>query len=185
MRGEVLAEGAEQVTLARDPAKARAWQQRSAAKARENARARAAKPLVRKPKPRTAKPPARKPAKKRKALAKQNRPRLTKLRLAQFGTPEQTAMINAMPCVCGGRHPECTGGPSEPSHVVSRGAGGGIRDQVPKSGGCHNAWHQHGRGAYLEAIGWTWDEMRAEADRVFAVISGDGMPDAPRLYPPA
>lgn len=189
------------MTIARDPEKARAWQQRSAAKAQENARARAvaAKPKRKKPstssspasrkptpRPRAGKPAPPKPAKKRKSLPKRNQPRLTKLRLAQFGTPEQTAMINAMPCCCSRaprRHPECTGGFSEPSHIVSRGAGGKKEDQVAHSTGCHHAFHAHGRDSYCEAVDWTLDDLRAEADRTWALISG--MPEAPGMYAPA
>lgn len=86
-------------------------------------------------------------------------------------------MINAMPCICAGRHPACTGGPSEPSHIVSRAAGGDIDDQVPKSSGCHGAWHAHGRMTYLSTIGWTMEQLRAAADRTFAAITGAGMED--------
>lgn len=182
------------MTLTRDPAKARAWQERSAKQAEANRRARPkpvptvpkpltrAKPKARKPKP--AKHPAihrdTKPEKPRKRMPARNSKRAAARRLEQFGTPEQTAMINTMPCVCEGRHPECTGGPSEPSHIVSRGAGGTAADIVPKSSGCHRAWHAHGRDTYLAAIGWTWEMMRAAADRTFALVSCGGMrPSAP------
>jgi hypothetical protein len=185
------------MTIARDPEKARAWQQRSAIRAQAKARARAKdRPAKRKPaapkrvkpaspKPRTPKPSSPKPPKKRTALPKRNPARLAKLRLEQFGTAEQTAMIVAMACICGGRHPACTGGPSDPSHVTSRGAGGKAKDQVPHSRGCHDAFHAHGRLTYVLAIGWTLGQLRQAAAQTWTVISGNGMPEAPGLYAPA
>ena len=148
--------------IARDPEKIRAWQQRS----RANAIAKA------KPKPRSklqAQPIARSTP-----IRKRNPKRLTKLRLAQFGTAEQTAVINAMPCICHeapSRHPECTGGPSDPSHVTTRGAGGKALDQVPQSRGCHLAFHRQGRDSYAETIGWTFDDLLAAAARTWAKIA--------------
>ena len=85
-------------------------------------------------------------------------------RLRDFGPRERIAVINSMPCVCAGKHPECTGGWSEPSHIVSRGAGGRAADIVPMSAGCHTAWHR-GRGSYLEQLGLDGDAMvRAAAE---------------------
>lgn len=166
------------MTFARDQAKARAWQQRSAAKAQANARTRASGPdrkPAKAPKPRVRAEPTpkdRHPAKPRKPLPKRNPKRLAALRLAQFGTPEQTAMIVAMPCICGGRHPACTGGPSDPSHVTTRGAGGKAKDQVPHSRGCHDAFHAHGRLTYVRAIGWTLTQLREAAARTWVAVSG-------------
>jgi hypothetical protein len=176
------------VTLAREIEKARAWQQRSAKKAAENRRAKPATPLKRsKPKPRTPKP-GKHPAKPRKPLPARNTKRAAARRLDQFGTAEQTATIVAMRCVCHdapNRHPDCNDGPSDPSHVTTRGAGGKAKDQVPHSHGCHMAFHAHGRQTYVRAIGWTLVELHAAAARTWSVISGDGMPDAPGQYPPA
>ena len=150
--------------IARDPEKIRAWQQRSRANAIAKAKA--------KPKPRSklqAQPIARSTP-----IRKRNQKRLTKLRLAQFGTAEQTAVINAMPCICHEaprRHPECTGGPSDPSHVTTRGAGGKACDQVPQSHGCHLAFHRQGRDSYAAEIGWTFDDLLAAAARTWTKIS--------------
>jgi len=150
--------------IARDPEKIRAWQQRSRANAIAKAKA--------KPKPRSklqAQPIARSTP-----IRKRNPKRITKLRLVQFGTAEQTAMINAMPCVCHEaprRHPECTGGPSDPSHVTTRGAGGKACDQVPQSHGCHLAFHRQGRDSYAAEIGWTFDDLLAAAARTWTKIS--------------
>ena len=158
--------------IARDPEKFRAWQQRSRANAIAKANAKPnAKPRA-KPKPRSelqAKPIARSTP-----VRKRNPKRLTKRRLAQFGTAEQTAMINAMPCVCHEaprRHPECNGGPSDPSHVTTRGAGGKACDQVPQSRGCHDAFHRQGRDSYAAAIGWSFDDLLDAAARTWARIS--------------
>ncbi len=106
-------------------------------------------------------------AKLRKRLPQRNNARAAHLRLVQFGTPERIRLINAMPCVCGGKHPACRGGFSEPSHVISRGAGGKAEDIVPMSTGCHRAWHR-GRLTYLEQLGWTIDEMKQRAAEVDA-----------------
>ena len=148
--------------IARDPEKLRAWQQRSRANAIAKAKA----------EPRAnAKPRSELQA---KPIRKRNPKRLTKLRLVQFGTAEQTAMINAMPCVCHEaprRHPECNGGPSDPSHVTTRGAGGMACDQVPQSRGCHDAFHRQGRDSYAATIGWTFDDLRQAAARTWAKIS--------------
>jgi hypothetical protein len=74
-----------------------------------------------------------------------NAKRSRKLRTYQHGTTERTRWFRSLPCVCQGQHPACTGGWSEPSHVVSRGAGGTASDIVPMSRGCHQAWHDHGQ----------------------------------------
>ena len=160
------------MNLRRDPEKIREWQRESNKRAAEK---RKAKP----PKPRKTPPTTglkrSSPPKPRTPLRKRNPARLKKRRAEDFGTAEQTAAINAMPCVCGGSHPACTGGPSEPSHIVSRGAGGDASKQVPMSHGCHRAWHQRGRLTYCRAIGWTWAQMLAAAERTWALVSGEGM----------
>lgn len=167
--------------MKRDPAKARAWQQRSAERATENRREKFSATARHGAQGDHATGPHGFPLKHRACRApirKRNQKRLAERRLEQFGTPEQTAMINAMSCCCSEAprpHPACTGGWSDPSHIVSRAAGGTIRDQVPMSRGCHNAWHQHGQDAYLEEIGWTPEQLRAAADRTYAIITGDGM----------
>jgi len=87
-----------------------------------------------------------------------NRERKAQRRADEFGSDARVLVINGMRCVCEGRHPACTGGWSEPSHVTSRGAGGKAEDIVPMSTGCHEAWHR-GRETYLAAIGWTLERM--------------------------
>ena len=149
------------MTLRRDPEKTREWQRRSAAKAQATARTKKHNGLKR-----SASSSPRMPIRKRNAARAKER------RAEDFGTPEQTAAINAMPCVCGGRHPACTGGPSDPSHIVSRGAGGDASKQVPMSRGCHRAWHDHGRLTYCRVIGWTWAQMLGAAARTWALVSG-------------
>lgn len=79
-----------------------------------------------------------------------------------------------MPCICGGKHRACTGGWSEPSHVVSRGAGGKLKHIVPMSTGCHHAWHQHGRSTYLAKIGMTLDHLLAAAATTLVLAKADG-----------
>jgi hypothetical protein len=92
----------------------------------------------------------RSPLRRTKGLARggrlgRNPKRRRKLRTYQHGTTERTRWFREQPCVCQGQHPACTGGWSEPSHVVSRGAGGTASDIVPMSRGCHQAWHDHGQ----------------------------------------
>ena len=79
-----------------------------------------------------------------------NAVRKPKLRTHQHGTDARTRWLREQPCVCKGKHPACTRGWSEPSHVVSRGAGGTAADIVPMSRGCHQAWHDHGQLSYFD-----------------------------------
>lgn len=81
-----------------------------------------------------------------------NTSRRRKLRAQQHGTQARSQWWRDQPCVCQGEHPACTGGWSEPSHVVSRGAGGTAADIVPMSRGCHQAWHDHGQLSYCASI---------------------------------
>ncbi len=74
-------------------------------------------------------------------------------RLEGFGSGARAKWWRRQPCVCGGRHPACSGGWSDPSHIISRGAGGTASDIVPMSRGCHDAWHAHGRYTYCRALG--------------------------------
>ena len=150
------------MTLRSKPETLRAWKDRSAAKARQRQRARE---------------PGGEPAKPRKSLPKVNKARAAKNRVEQFGTPDRVAAIRRMACACSHaprRHPECTGGFSDPSHVKSRGAGGGAEDIVPMSAGCHNAWHKHGKLTWLDAVGWTEQDLEAELKRTNAEL---GNPD--------
>ena len=149
-----------QSSLKSDPAKARAWQERSARKAQAKAQAKRRKPL------------ASKPSSKPRAPVKPRNPRrLAKRRAEQHGTSERTAWWNAQPCACGGRHPACTGGWSDPSHTVSRGAGGTSATIIPQSRGCHDHIHAHG---------WAAWELDAGVDRhaLASRLAGEG-PDAP------
>jgi hypothetical protein len=116
-----------------------------------------------------------------KRLSPRNAKRAAERRERDFGDDARVAAIKRMRCMCTRapkRHPECTGGYSEPSHVRhSRGAGGTNDDIGPHSSGCHRAWHQHGLETYLAAIGWTDDDLEAELARVNAWLEGaDSMP---------
>lgn len=154
------------MTLRSKPATLRAWKDRSAAKARQRQRARET---------------GGEPAKPRKSLPKVNKARAEKKRAEHFGTPDRVAAIRRMACACSRapkRHPECTGGFSDPSHTTSRGAGGGASDIIPKSSGCHHAWHQHGKLAWLAAVGWTEQDLEAELERTNAELAKpDPMPE--------
>jgi len=101
-------------------------------------------------------------------MKRRNAKRAAAARARDFGPRSRIVAIASMPCVCGGKHPACTGGWSQPSHVVSRGAGGDREAIVPKSDGCHRAWHQHGRETYLAVLGWTMADMLARAVDVSA-----------------
>ena len=96
---------------------------------------------------------------KRSRIKPRNAERAARARAEDFGSRDRLDAIAAMPCVCGGRDPACTGGWSEPSHVRSRGAGGDARCIVPMSTGCHRAWHQHGRETWCRAAGVTLDQL--------------------------
>jgi hypothetical protein len=119
----------------------------------------------------------RAPLHSRKGLARggrirdRNPKRRRKLRTYQHGTTERTRWFRAQPCVCKGQHPACTGGWSEPSHVVSRGAGGTASDIVPMSRGCHQAWHDHGQWTYACAISDTiaFEDLAAEFQDLSAI----------------
>ena len=149
-----------------NPEKLRAWRDRSAAKARQRQRARE---------------PGGESAKPRKRLRKVNKARAEKKRVEHFGTPERVAAIRCMDCACTRapkQHPDCTGGFSDPSHTTSRGAGGDAADIVPMSAGCHRAWHQHGKHAWLVAVGWTEQDIEAELERTNAELAKpDPMPE--------
>ena len=107
--------------------------------------------------------------------------RAEKKRVEHFGTPERVAAIRCMDCACTRapkQHPDCTGGFSDPSHTTSRGAGGDAADIVPMSAGCHRAWHQHGKHAWLVAVGWTELDLDAELARVNAELAeSDPLPE--------
>lgn len=147
--------------LRSDPEKTRAWQQRSAIKAAARARSKPRKTIA-----------TSQPLRSRKPVNKRNPKRSAKRRLDQHGTRARTLWFNFQPCACKGKHPACTGGLSDPSHVKSRGAGGKLDDIIPQSRGCHR---------YIGTKGWTrWEretgvDARALADR----LATEG-PDAPR-----
>jgi hypothetical protein len=115
---------------------------------------------------------------KRSRIRRRNDARAKQARADDFGSRERVVEIAIMPCVCGGRHPACTGGWSEPSHVTSRAAGGDADDIVPMSTGCHRAWHARGRETYLAAIGMTLADMLEAAAMVDAEARerADSMP---------
>jgi hypothetical protein len=122
----------------------------------------------------------RSPLRRTKGLARggrlgRNPKRSRKLRTYQHGTTERTRWFREQPCVCQGQHPACTGGWSEPSHVVSRGAGGTASDIVPMSRGCHQAWHDHGQLTWCIKTGSGLDVLRHLARTQYATQG----PDAP------
>jgi hypothetical protein len=137
--------------------------------------------------PGTKSEPTRDPEKARawrsrsRPIRPRNAKRAAERRERDFGDDARVDSIKRMRCMCTRapkRHPECTGGYSEPSHVRhSRGAGGTKDDIAPQSTGCHRAWHQHGRETYLAKIGWTEADLEAELALVNAWLAGaDAMP---------
>jgi hypothetical protein len=147
--------------LRSDPEKTRAWQQRSAITAAKRARTKPRKAIA-----------TSSPLRSRKPVNKRNPKRSAKNRLEQHGTRARTRWFNLQPCACKGKHPECTGGQSEPSHVKSRGAGGKADSIIPQSHGCHRYVHQKGWRRWQAETGVN---ARALADR----LATEG-PDAPR-----
>lgn len=107
---------------------------------------------------------------KRTRIRPRNPERAAKLRAEQFGDRSRDIAVASIPCACMGKHPACTGGWSEPSHVVSRGAGGKLEHVLPMSDGCHRAWHQHGRATWLRTVGWSDEQLEAELARAQAEI---------------
>lgn len=103
-------------------------------------------------------------------IRKVNPARARQRRIAQFGSPERVAWIRSQPCVCGGWL--CSGGWSDPSHVVSRGAGGTAADIVPMSRKCHDLWHK-GQLSYCQAACTTLEAMRKLARTHYATIGDD------------
>ena len=172
--------------IRRNPEVHRAWQQRT----REKSQARAREPKgppESKPK-RQPKLPARtdqaepaptRPA-RRSRVQPRNPARAAKRRLEQFGPEEHVLATKRSRCACTRaprQHPECDGGWCDPSHTTSRAAGGGPETILPMTRGCHNAWHQHGRAAWLLAVGWTDADLAAELERHHAELAiGDPLP---------
>lgn len=112
---------------------------------------------------------------KRTRIRPKNARRAKLARTDDFGSSARMASIASMRCVCMGQHPACSGGWSEPSHIVSRGAGGDAGDIVPMSTGCHRAWHTEGRWTWLSRAGLTWEQLRAAADALVGE-QDDGAP---------
>ena len=73
----------------------------------------------------------------KKRLRPRNEERLARLRAQQFGP--QADLCRSLPCCACAAKP-----PSDPAHVISRGAGGTDSDTVPLCRRCHN--EQHARG---------------------------------------
>ena len=73
----------------------------------------------------------------RTRLPRRNRARLARIRAEQFG-PQAQLCRESHCCACG-----CPP-PSDPAHVVSRGAGGKDSDTVPLCRTCHDAQHREG-----------------------------------------
>jgi hypothetical protein len=117
----------------------------------------------------------RTPLRRRARLAPVNRARRAKRFAATFGGPERVAWINSLPCLCEGRHPNCSG-PTVTAHVRSRGAGGTWRDVVPLSSGCHAAQHAAGWGRWHELAGLDLGSARDRADEL--ATRGPGAPVA-------
>lgn len=92
------------------------------------------------------------PIKNRKALPPVNKKRLAKRRAEQFGDQAQLCRESSC-CACGAPPP------SDPAHVLSRGAGGKDGDTVPLCRRCHDLQHSQGiktfqaeRGLDLKAV---------------------------------
>lgn len=81
------------------------------------------------------------PPERRTPIRKRNRKRAEKRREAAFGT--KADWIRGLPCVCCGLP-----APSDPHHVISRGAGGDSRHLVPLSRICHTELHTVGRTTF-------------------------------------
>lgn len=78
---------------------------------------------------------------RRTRMPKRNAKRAAKRYARDFGAHAET--IRALPCcACGAP------GPSDPHHVVSRGAGGTAQHQVPLCRNCHRLLHQIGRRTF-------------------------------------
>lgn len=104
-------------------------------------------------------PPEWRPAKPRARVAAVNPKRKARLRAEQFGA--KADWIRTLPCSTCGRP-----APSDPSHVRSRGAGGGAVDLVPMCRMCHDGLHAMGRysfalknGIELEALARDCEEL--------------------------
>lgn len=91
--------------------------------------------------------------KRKTPLRPVNPERRAKRKAKQFGP--QANLCRRLPCAACGRL-----GPSDPAHVISRGAGGGDRGNViplckndlkTLHEGCHQAQHQRGWGALYRA----------------------------------
>ena len=91
------------------------------------------------------------PARKRRAFAR------------HFGSSERVAWVNAHACLCGGKHPACSGRTVN-AHVRSRAAGGTWRDIVPLSWVCHVWQGDHGGAAWEREAGLEAGAARACAD---------------------
>ena len=106
----------------------------------------------------------------RSRIRPRNTERAAKARAEDFGSRERITVIAHLPCVCRGKHPACTRGFSEPSHVISRGAGGKADAIVPMSTGCHGAWHR-GRESWLAEVGLTLEGLLALAVEIDATAA--------------
>ena len=83
----------------------------------------------------------RSPIKRHTRMRRVNRKRLAARRAEQFGP--QAEWCRTLPCCVCGRKP-----PSDPHHIVSRGAGGSDRDCVPLCRDCHTEIHTIGRDSF-------------------------------------
>lgn len=91
----------------------------------------------------------------RKPVKRRNGPRARARYARNFG--DEAEAVRAMPCLVTGTTP------SEPAHVVSRGAGGGRFDIIPLSPAMHAQQHSVGVESFAAAHRL---DLRAEADRV-------------------
>ncbi|MEL7058619.1 MAG: hypothetical protein AAGN46_01195 [Acidobacteriota bacterium] len=79
-------------------------------------------------------------------IRRRNPERAAKAYARAFG--DKAAWIRSLPCsTC--RAP----GPSDPSHVRSRGAGGTAADLIPQCRRCHQRYHQIGAGSFAAEVG--------------------------------
>lgn len=109
-----------------------------------------------------------KPLRRGKPLRKRNPERLARLRSVQFGA--QAALCRTLPCCVPGCGKGPPAYPSDPAHMVSRGAGGDDSSCVPLCRVHHIRQHVLGIRTFQERYGFDVAEVLAE---VKAMLSDD------------
>ena len=97
----------------------------------------------------------------RARVAPVNKARLAKRRAQQFGDQAQLCRESSC-CACGAPPP------SDPAHVVSRGAGGKDSDTVPLCRSCHDLQHSAGIKSFQAERGL---DLKAEAAKLAVRVS--------------